>query len=59
MPEEQKQGKKPDKQGGVAKEEAEAGGRSNYICWNCGRVNYAPDYWSYFVCWYCHEVNTI
>jgi hypothetical protein len=58
MPEE-KTGKKPDKEGGVAKEEAEAGGRSNYICWNCGRVNYAPDNWNYFVCWHCQAVNYI
>jgi hypothetical protein len=47
----EKEGRKPDTEGGVAKQEAEAGGRSVWICWNCQAVNYAPDSWDYFVCW--------
>ena len=49
----EKEGRKPDTEGGVAKQEAEAGGRSVWICWNCHAVNYAPDSWDYFVCWRC------
>jgi len=54
MPEEQETGKKPDTEGGVAKQETEAGGRTRLmVCWNCGALNYIPDNWDWFICWRC------
>jgi len=56
MPEE-KEGKKPEGDGGVAKKEAEAGGRDFYRCWSCRAINHVPDYWGWFTCWNCGAFN--
>ena len=59
MPEELK-GKKPETEGGKAKEEGEVGGRQRLmVCWNCSAGNYVPDNWSYFTCFHCGALNYI
>jgi hypothetical protein len=57
----EKTGKRPDKEGGLGKENAgpetaEAGPRSKrmaYTCWNDGASNYVEPGWEWFTCWRC------
>ena len=60
MSEEQNTGKKPDTEGGAAKQEEEAGGRTRLmVCWNDGAGNYIPDSWGWFTCWRCGALNYV